>query len=251
MATKTAAFTGSILNNTTNNNTGGSGISLDVLSMDGTISGNTAITNGADGIRIVAQQMGLATGFSGEIAGNTTNSNALNGLNLIGLSSTFESALRSNTAMSNTLSGIRFEGAVFQSNAESNVGSSNGLHGFELLAQSFNGGLLQNTTEGNTLQGVKMTLNGAGSSAVDVIGNTVSANNVDAMSMVTASQFLLENTGMGNAVIVLDGNVSTDVVVAPAFNFDLRNTGAGSITPTIVPPSPATGTVGLDGVLVP
>jgi hypothetical protein len=242
----TSAFAGSVSNNTTNNS-GNAGIRVDALTVDGTISNNTANMNAADGILVIARQTGIVTGFSGAVENNTANSNGFNGLSLFGATSIFESALRSNTAMSNTLSGIRFEGAGFQSNAESNVGSSNGLHGFEVLAQSFNGGLLQNTTDGNTFQGVKMTLNGSGPSVVDVIGNAVSANNIDAMSMVTASQFLLENTGTGNAVIVLDGNTSTDIVVAPAFNFDLR----GSITPTIVPPSSATGTVGLDGVLVP
>jgi hypothetical protein len=221
--TTTAAFAGSILNNTTSNNTVGAGISLDVLRMDGMISGNTANTNGADGIRIVAQQMGLTTGFSGEIDGNTTNSNALNGLNLIGLSSIFESALRNNSAMSNTLAGIRFEGA-------------------------FNGGLLQNTAASNSGEGIRMILGGSQASVVNLTGNTVSANNVAAVGMVSGSQFLLQNTGSGSVNIQFDGNVSTDTVAASAFNFDLINTGTGSITPTIVPPSAATGTVGLNGI---
>jgi hypothetical protein len=247
--TTTLAFTGTVSGNTTNN-TGGSGLRLNVLSMDGLISGNTSNMNSSDGIVVTVQQTEPATGFSGTIDTNNTDFNGANGLNLIGLTSTFEGALRSNTAMSNMLSGIRYDGTggVFESNIESNTASSNGSQGLEILSQKFNGSLLQNDFQSNSIEGVNMMISGPSHSLIDLIGNVVSGNNINAM--VTGSQFRLENTGTGDVIVVLDGNTSTDTVMMPAFNFNLLRTGSGSVMATIVPPSAATGTVGENGTQV-
>jgi hypothetical protein len=247
-------FTGSILNNTASSNSGGFGIGLNVLSMDGVISGNTANLNLGNGIEVFARRNALSpAGFTGTIEGNNTDSNGQNGMLLSGLTSFFEGALRNNSSISNVRSGIRYEGGVFQSNIESNIANSNGINGIEILSDGFNGGLFLNTTETNTAEGISLTLDDfmARTSLVDVFENQVSGNNINAISMLPESQFRLENTGLGFVTVELDGNTSTDIVAAPEFNFNLRNRGAGTVTPIIVPPSSSTGTVGLDGMRFP
>jgi hypothetical protein len=206
--------------------------------------------NAEDGILVGARVGGFMVGFSGTVEGNTTNSNTLNGLSIFGVNSTFSGALRNNTAMSNMLSGIRYDGTggVFESNIESNTASSNGSQGLEILSQKFNGSLLQNDFQSNSIEGVNMMISGPSHSLIDLIGNVVSGNNINAM--VTGSQFRLENTGTGDVIVVLDGNTSTDTVMMPAFNFNLLRTGSGSVMATIVPPSAATGTVGENGTQV-
>jgi len=247
-------FTGNILNNTASNNSGRFGIGLDVVSMDGVISNNIANLNTGNGIEIVVQLNAESPppGFSGTIANNTTDENSLNGLFLSGSTSFFEGSLSNNNAMSNTLSGIKYVGGVFQSNVDSNTSSLNGLNGIEIVADAFNGSLFLNTTEMNTAEGISIILNDfiAATSLVDVIGNQVSGNNINAISMLPESQFRLENTGLGFVTVEIDGNTSTDIVAAPEFNFNLLNTGAGTVTPIIVPPSSSTGTVGLNGVQI-
>jgi hypothetical protein len=247
-------FTGNILNNTASNNSGRFGIGLDVVSMDGVISNNIANLNTGNGIEIVVQLNAESPppGFSGTIANNTTDENSLNGLFLSGSTSFFEGSLNNNNAMSNTLSGIKYVGGVFQSNVDSNTSGLNGLNGIEIVADAFNGSLFLNTTEMNTAEGISIILNDfiAATSLVDVIGNQVSGNNINAISMLSESQFRLENTGLGFVTVEIDGNTSTDIVAAPEFNFNLLNTGAGTVTPIIVPPSSSTGTVGLNGVQI-
>jgi hypothetical protein len=247
-------FTGNILNNTASNNSGRFGIGLDVVSMDGVISNNIANLNTGNGIEIFVQMNAESPppGFSGTIANNTTDENSLNGLFLSGSTSFFEGSLSNNNAMSNTLSGIKYVGGVFQSNVDSNTSSLNGLNGIEIVADAFNGSLFLNTTEMNTAEGISIILNDfiAATSLVDVIGNQVSGNNINAISMLPESQFRLENTGLGFVTVEIDGNTSTDIVAAPEFNFNLLNTGAGTVTPIIVPPSSSTGTVGLNGVQI-
>jgi hypothetical protein len=245
----TSEFTGSILNNTASNNSGGFGIDLDVLSMDGVISDNIANLNSGNGIEIFVRLNAESPppGFSGTIANNTTNENSLNGLFLSGTTSFFEGSLNNNNAMSNTLSGIKYVGGVFQSNVDSNTSGLNGLNGIEIVADAFNGSLFLNTTEMNTAEGINISLDAARTSLVDVIENQVSGNNFNAISMLPESQFRLENSGLGFVTVEIDDNTSTDIVAAPEFNFNLLNTGAGTVTPIIVPPSSSTGTVGLNG----
>jgi len=254
-------FSGALTNNTTSGN-GGNGIHVETASgftgdFIGTLTNNTANENGGTGIAITPSgNIGELVSNATVISNNMASMNGEHGIDIRGAQ--FFGALESNTASENSTSGIRITTDEFFSNIGMNTVTDNDGIGVDILSAVFGGALIENTVTGNSDTGVNIILTDtiASNSLIDAIRNTVSNNNVNPTTMASGSQFILDNTGAGNVVVQLQDNISTDVVVPPAFNFRFRDSeigfGAGVINPPVVviPPSTNTGTVGLNGVQV-
>jgi hypothetical protein len=160
----------------------------------GEVSGNTAGGNFTDGIGIEVDE------FLGEVANNTTNANMHAGLALsFGI---FNGEITGNTANSQVID-VGIDLSI----------TGDGRSVFEVS---------DNTTNNNAAEGILMQFSGTGMSFAQVLDNNLAGNNGG-----TGREFFAFNEDIaGNepeVFIELDGNISTNVVVAPMFNYEFDN----------------------------
>lgn len=206
----TGDFSGSITNNITNGNQGTGavqvgGITVVTSSFAGNISNNMANMNLIPGILVATND------FTGDIVANSTSTNALGG---IGVAAT-----------------------TFTGNITDNTTTLSPVNGILLAVGQMNGAITGNNATANLMEGVQVFFGGANTSDVNFSNNVLLGNNTG-----TEREVFFQNTGDGTVNLQLIGNNSLNQVTAGSFNFDLSNTGMGTLS--TAPPQRNLGTVG-------
>jgi hypothetical protein len=214
------------------------------LVASGEITGNTANDNEAANIRLV-----LLSDFEGDVAGNTANDSGTAEGILIEGGVRFFGDVSGNTATNNDADGIVVAVDEFFGDIEDNTSNTNGGSGLLLAFDVFDGDVESNTTNANAVRGIDLSIVGSGLSEVEIADNTASGNLAEGIALLfsgtgTSLVEVLDNSLAGNnggaareffaqnedaldveptVYIRLDGNTSTNVVAAPAFNYEFEN----------------------------
>jgi hypothetical protein len=114
---------------------------------------------------------------------------------------------------------------VFDGDVEGNTTNTNAVRGIDLsiVGSSLSEvEIADNTASGNLAEGIALLFSGTGTSLVEVLDNSLAGNNGGA-----AREFFAQHEDAldvePTAYIRLDGNTSTNVVAAPAFNYEFEN----------------------------
>ena len=246
------SFTGSITGNTVADNKG-SGIYLDSLSFNGTVSHN----NGSGHMRgqfqpdnshlraglSLSLMSGSGRGFYGDISDNHFFNND-RGIEI--LASEMTGNIVSNEIDNNHISAGIFVGwsSSYSGRIEQNIVNESGTNGLSVnFDTTFEGEISNNTFTSNGAEGMLVQIDGEAAEDFDVqvVNNSLMGNNGG-----SAREVIVRNTGSGTLNLALSGNSSTNIVPAGQFNFDLQNNGAGTfnVTPNDVDAANDPGTVG-------
>jgi hypothetical protein len=186
----------------------------------GEVSDNTANGNATDGIGFEVDD------FLGEVANNTTNANNNAGLALsFGI---FNGEITGNTA-NNQVVDVGIDLSI----------TGDGRSVFEVS---------DNTTNGNAAQGILMQFSGTGMSFAQVLDNNLSGNNGGGNEFLALNEDLASNEP--EVFIELDGNMSTNVVADPIFNYEFDNEDLFSAGEMTVEVGINVGTVEIDEEVV-
>lgn len=206
----TGDFSGSITNNTTNGNLG---------------TGN----NQVGGITVITSS------FTGNISNNTANMNLIPGI--VVATNDFTGDIVSNSTSTNVLGGIGVAATTFNGNISDNTTTLSPVNGILLAVGQMDGAITGNNATANLLEGIQVFFGGANTSDVNFSNNILLGNNTG-----TEREVFFQNTGAGDVGLQLDGNNSLNQVTAGGFNFDLSNTGTGTLS--IASPQQNLGSVG-------
>ncbi|MEM7146121.1 MAG: right-handed parallel beta-helix repeat-containing protein [Verrucomicrobiota bacterium] len=184
-------FDGKIINNTANSN-GDAGLLFDVLGhMDAMIKNNNANGNTQAGIRVGdAPGNNGPTSFTGTVWGNTANNNGADGITLFVDNGTWDASIDNNNANGNNGNGLFVTGVShFTGNIVNNTTNSN-TAGDGLLIEALgdmNSMIKNNTSNGNSGDGIRVGDaagdNGPTSFTGTVWGNTANDNGDDGITL--------------------------------------------------------------------